>query len=634
MRSRDLAFTFLITVSCWITSGTPVLAQSSGLEVGAARAGQIRVDGDLGEWRGLRARVIGDDPTSAVDLRLAFDATGLFIGASCHDDTLVRSAEPSLREDALIVDLALSDGQRTRASEVRLYAGEMGRSRARITVGSDELSAPASIVEGPLEDGYVIEAFVPWAKLAGGSNFRFARGRVRLHDVDRVGSAARDVSSSTETDPQRWPWLLLDAGPVVQVSSLLRDKNLTSTTPKLDRLADVRGDASVERVLVVGSYVVRSDAEGGFTFTDLPVTHAADVRSAELSDLTGDGKPELVLGLRQENDLGVREILQVIELGAAQPRVALAIETRKQTRVGVLDTQTVVERARKGDGMQIRTRAGKAQGLSPDNYEEAPSASEVAILLPWGPVSERVYAWDGTRFSVVAETANPHAMVAPTMAVQTPTASSSSASTGVVHDEPPGTDALVAAYREARGVPADAKPRFEQHCNLAEDKRVESMMLFGAELVVVGDGFQDGVGFFYFGLPVRDGKDVLRIFTGDVTGDGRREVFVRVRQIIGEVQREILLGYTFAGGSLSPILQVEVRRARAMDSVGNVVALVRSGKAFALEIAPGFAHGWSERDYPYVRDSGDGIGPLLLPWSDEKARYVFDGRALVPGARP
>jgi hypothetical protein len=204
----------------------------------------------------------------------------------------------------------------------------------------------------------------------------------------------------------------------------------------------------------------------------------------------------------------------------------------------------------------------------------------------------------------------------------------------VIHMEPPGTDALVAAYKEARGLPPEAQPRFTQHCNLAEDKRIESILLFGPELLIVGDGFAGGAGYFFFGLPVRDGNDVLRVFTGDVTGDGRREIFVRVRQIISDVQREILLAYTYAGGTLAQLLQVEVRRARGGQSIGNLVSLVRTGKHFALQIEPGVAHGWSEADYPYVRDSGDGIGPLLLPWSDGKARYVYDGRALQPAPQP
>jgi len=155
-------------------------------------------------------------------------------------------------------------------------------------------------------------------------------------------------------------------------------------------------------------------------------------------------------------------------------------------------------------------------------------------------------------------------------------------------------------------------------------------MLFGRHLLVVGEGFQGGTGYFYFALPVRDGSDIQRLFTADVTGDGRREVFVRYRQMIEDVQREILVGYTFSGESFDRILDVEARRAQGGASIGNVVRVVPQGKHWAISIAPGRATGWTRDSYPFVTEATDGHGALLLPWADRKLVYRFDGRALVP----
>jgi hypothetical protein len=120
------------------------------------------------------------------------------------------------------------------------------------------------------------------------------------------------------------------------------------------------------------------------------------------------------------------------------------------------------------------------------------------------------------------------------------------------------------------------------------------------------------------------------VFTGDVTGDGRREVFIRVKQFIGDVQREILLGYTFEGDTLKPVVQTEVRRAQGADSVGNLVSLKKSGKHYALHIAPGVAHGYTRESYPFVTEQTDGYGALLLPWLHEAVTYRWDGEQLVP----
>jgi hypothetical protein len=209
-------------------------------------------------------------------------------------------------------------------------------------------------------------------------------------------------------------------------------------------------------------------------------------------------------------------------------------------------------------------------------------------------------------------------------------ASATGAQRVATRPEPPGTDELVAAFVESRGLPKSARPRFVQHANLAEDARIESLMLFGAELLVVGKGFQGGTGYFYFGLPVASPDDVLRLFTADVTGDGRREVFVRIRQRIGDVTRELLLAYTFGAESLQQILGVEVRRAQGSASIGNVVHIVKSGKSWALQIDPGRAEGWSEQSYPFVAESQDTFGPLLLPWRHARALYRYRDGKLQP----
>jgi hypothetical protein len=250
-----------------------------------------------------------------------------------------------------------------------------------------------------------------------------------------------------------------------------------------------------------------------------------------------------------------------------------------------------------------------------------------------------VYRSDGGRFVLHAQerTPNEKALAARAAAAEAARARSADeapvAEHSVVYQEPPGMDELVAAFRETRGVPASTRARFVTHANVAEDSAIESLMLFDRELLVVGEGFRGGTGFFYFGVPAASGADVLRMFTGDVTGDGRREIFVRIRQLVGDVQREILLGYTFEGEALQPILAQEVRRAQGGDSVGNIVSLERAGKGargFALHIAPGEARGYTRESYPFVTEATDAYGALLLPWLHEAVAYRWDGAQLVP----
>jgi hypothetical protein len=120
----------------------------------------------------------------------------------------------------------------------------------------------------------------------------------------------------------------------------------------------------------------------------------------------------------------------------------------------------------------------------------------------------------------------------------------------------------------------------------------------------------------------------LDLSTRELTGDARQELVARVRQHIGDVTREILHVFTFAGESLKPVLAVEVGRTQAAHSIINKVSFVRERDHVVLHIAPGEARGWSAPDYPFTTESSDGIEPLLLPWKDKPLRYSFDGQRL------
>jgi hypothetical protein len=609
--------------------------------------GKIRVDGDVGEWRGPRWNELGDDEAGSLEHALAYDAEAIYVAARVWDDELVRTRAPGTREDAVVLTLALPDaGGESRVTEVWLFAGVMGRipgSGAIGPPGSPASSRAVEVVEGPFDrgevkKGYVFEARIPLKALAGGRDWMLGRGSLRLHDVDgRAGAAPRGLATA-RADPSRpgeLPPLMADGGPNTTLADFLRTKQFAGSDREL--LGDVTGDERLERVAFAGTFavVVGSDIDGGrgFRFVDLPVTTSAGVRDAELRDLTGDGKEELIVTLRQKNDLGSRDLWRVVDLTKAQPRPIFGLELRKETADGVVEATVAVGRASRGTPPEIETRIGQARGLGPDNYAEGAPTDAQPILLPWGAVARRVYRWDGTRFGGVEEKPNPAAKAA---SARTGTgaigASAASPAPGPVrtYAAPPSAAELIQAFREAQGIDASVPARFAIHVNVAEDSRVESVMVFGTHLLILGEGFQGGTGWSWFGLPVRDGSDVQRVFSADVTGDGLRELFVRVKQMVGDVQREILLGYTYEAGGLRRILGVEVRRAQAGHSVGNVVRVVPSGKGWALCIYPGGTTAWDARNYPFVAEQTDQWAPILLPWKDATTRFRYDGRELVP----
>ncbi|MDH5674562.1 MAG: hypothetical protein OEZ06_20715 [Myxococcales bacterium] len=605
--------------------------------------GQIRVDGAIGEWGGAPFVRLGDSSDGSLRFALGFDTEALYFGASVRDDSFIRGARPSKREDAVVIALEMprAKGKPLR-TEVWLFAGSIGKSRAVAAVasggGKPKPARSIEIVEGPLEkgEGYVLEARIPWKAVAGGREFLIGRGAVRLHDVDgRAGASPRVSASASGT---RLPPLEVDGGPNWVLAEFLRSKGLGAPNVRSDLVADVTGDKRLERVVLAGSFavVVGPDIQGGggYHYMDLPVAAAADVREASLRDLTGDGKAELLLRMRQQNELGRREIFTVSDVGSPQAKRLFGVELRKEVKGGHVEAKLSLSAGRRAKGgARIEVRAGSSSGLEPGALNERPAQGLEPMILPWGKVMGRVYRWDGTRFALEKEEENPD-YKPPTHA--TASTSSGSRESSVLrtasHAKPVGVDDLVAAFRKARGIPKGLEPRFVRHVNLAEDRRLESLMLFGDHLLVVGKGYRGGSGYFYYQLPVAAADHIQRVFTGDVTGDGRREIFVRYKQLIDDVQREILLVYTMgkdaADGGVQELLRVEVRRARGGDSIGNVVALVPDGRHWALRIKPGRAEGWSQGSYPFVAESLDGVQPLLLPWQHRATRYAYRGGRL------
>lgn len=537
------------------------LAQSP-LNISPVKANQIRVDGELGEWRNARWTKLEDDaPDAGLRYAFGFDDAALYVAARVSDDAMVRSGAPSRGEDALVLTLVAPRAKGApEVSELWLFAGVAGKSASKAAIAAPgaplRLVEGAAIIEGPGEQGasYVLEARIPWSQIEGHDTVLLGRGALRMHDVDKDKGADDSVASASGA-PAKLPELLFDGGPSAALAAFVREKGLPPSDRRFERFGDVSGDEHLERVLIAGSYllVASADRSGGFRFIDLPVAVGAAIQGLALEDLNDDGKLEAVVSIKE-------------------PQADARLSYRDENGRFVLHAEERTPNAKATAAQAAATEAARKQ-----RADEVPAAEN-----------------------------------------------------SIVYDKPPGMDELVAAYRESRGVPASVRARFVTHANVAEDAAIESLMLFDRDLLVVGKGFRGGLGYFYYSVPAVTGADIQRMFTGDVTGDGRREIFVRIKQFVGDVQREILLGYTFEDDALQLILQTEVRRAQGADSVGNIVSLEKAGKQYALHIAPGVARGYTRESYPFVTEQTDAYGALLLPWLHQEATYRWDGERLTP----
>jgi hypothetical protein len=383
----------------------------------------------------------------------------------------------------------------------------------------------------------------------------------------------------------------------------------------------------------VGTYLVVTGSGGkggnGYQYAHLPVAMESDIRSATLRDLTGNGKKELITRIRQRTEQGSVELWQVRSLAGEKPRLLLTIQVRIERPGGYAEAGVRIVRGKRRKPPAIVLSADKAPGLDPRRFRNPRFANVEPLLLPWDPVEERIYRWDGQRFDVEKERENPRVAVSQQQvgpAAGRESRGSGSAGGGLAR---PTLERLIAAVRESRGIPESERPRFKRKANLAEDRQKETLVVIGRALAVMGPGFRGGTGYFSYGIPVQDPSDVLSVKTADLTGDGRDEVLVRVRHEIGDLKREVVIVHQFTDRGFRRLLGVEVKREQGTNVIGNKVRLLRRGRRRVLEVRAGRARGWSADTYPFVAQPSDPIEPLRLPWNHRQVRYRFDGDRLV-----
>lgn len=629
---------FLLVTLVWLASPEVASAQA-GLHVSRTTGSSIRVDGSLREWRDAHRVSVGSGSDASMDVMLAYDDTGFWIAAEVHDDRVVRTSDHGTDEDAIVVTLAFPSGRRMRGTELWLFSGVDGSAAALTSAapGARRRSAVsgALIVEAPATGGYTIEAFVPWSRIDGSDRLEEGRGAVRLRDVDQSAHPEVEAEPSLGTvdashlDTSLLP-LMVEGGEAASMAAFLASRSLDATTlPRHDFHEDVAGDARVERVAIVGTYVVvmgRGWRDGEFSYVGLDITAEADLTHAEMRDVTGDGKDELLVTIRQHGSGGSRDLWQVVSFAGTSPAAAWSVETRLEIPSGHLACTVTVERGRRSDPPSIVLGHCAAHDLDALHWREAPSTDVEPLLLPWGPVSERTFRWDGARFARLSEEANDDYVDPATTATTTTTTTPGGTGTAATTTTAPTVDELLAAFRTQAHIGAHTRPTYDLTGNVSGDATVERVQVFGRHMVVVGTAFRSGTGWFDYAIPAATDADLVSVTIADVTGEGRAEIFFRIRQVIGDVHREVIMVQHFTPTGFPVLLTREVQREQGGNRIVNEV-VTTGGR---LVIRPGTTTGWSASTWPWGDDTGaDGVEPPLLPWRDSERTFRYEREHLV-----
>jgi len=196
-------------------------------------------------------------------------------------------------------------------------------------------------------------------------------------------------------------------------------------------------------------------------------------------------------------------------------------------------------------------------------------------------------------------------------------------------------DRVYALYKKDRGV-GGAKPRFDFVTDVVGDSENERVLIHGRDIVVFGKGFREGQSYTFINVGVKEDKDILHATARDLTGDGKAEIVVRgilkakaSKELGGDtIDRYALFIYMVQGEKLVRIFGAETGRALGSQRILGTVAFTPGKHGLGIELGPGRAIGWTEKDYPFPEDTtpAGGLEPLALPWGSLGARrYSFSG---------
>lgn len=223
--------------------------------------------------------------------------------------------------------------------------------------------------------------------------------------------AHQDVPTTDEAAPKARPPTtneLMD-----QVYGLYRtERDAKKLTPRFDFATNVAGDATVERVLVHGKDIVvfgKKFLEGrSYTYTTIGVEKPEDVLEVNATDLTGDGRAEVVVhgvvraqaSKRLGGDTVTRHAVFIYRILESGIQRVFAAETGR----AVADKRVVgsLKFVPSGRAVHIEVGPGRAFGWTENTYpfpeDRAPYGGLEPLPLPWTTQAPRTYAYADGKF--------------------------------------------------------------------------------------------------------------------------------------------------------------------------------------------------------------------------------------------
>ncbi len=189
-------------------------------------------------------------------------------------------------------------------------------------------------------------------------------------------------------------------------------------------------------------------------------------------------------------------------------------------------------------------------------------------------------------------------------------------------------EAQMKAFLKARGY-RRSQIRARAVVNVVGDKRLETVVLVGKTIGVLGEGLPQG-GFFFYNLPVRKGKDVYWLKVMDLNGDGKQEMVTRFVERSGNGRRELIAVYRYTEtNKFMRSFSHEILKGQKKKIILNRYAFKKRKKrrkvlGVDLIFDKPQARGFTKETYKEAPSTD--AQSIILPWDEEKKRHFrFEG---------
>ncbi len=599
-----------------------------------------RVDDWPATWRPLGVVVEGsaDKGPPFAELALAADATHLRLALRTRDATLHRTKELGAGDDRLVLRLAFPRaGGGVAEHRVTVFPGLPGKLRALVRVDDTPVPGARAVeAQDAAGEGYTLEAELPWAAFPEAALAGVGLGATaRYEDHDLDGRLVRAVSTAATRAGAALPALRTPAERALLEALRAEARPLS---PDAEALGQLAGTLRLERVVAHGEKlaVVGPDVLDGRGYAFATLRGRAE--RLELRDLTGDGLAEVLVWQLASQAKDERRVFAVLRLDA-DDRFSVLFEHELGVTRGSASLLNGVEVPK--DGALVLT-AGTARGFGADAPPPREDDGLPPALVPWRE-RKRVFAWNGASFALrsAEDVPAPPAVSNEASATRSPTTTGRSAPLESAVSSPKRDEAalgeLLAAYLRATG-PASPRVTQDLSANASGSAALERIVLLGPRLLVFGTDLRGAAGYAYVDLPVATPSEIGAIEARDVTGDGRAELLVRLKQRLpldangaSVAEREVSLLYQVHEGALRRLFAGETRRGLGDSHVETTLLFRETKEGRVLEVASRPAAGWTRESYPFASPpataaQGGSIEPLLLPWVPARRRvYRFDG---------